>query len=157
MAENVRGAEGGARVTALLVATAVVSAIAGFLYGYDTGIISGALLQIADEFKIGHGWQQVIAAGILVGAVIGALVGARLSERFGRKRTILVISAVFVAGTITCSLAPSALTLALSRVLLGMAVGGPRRRCRCSSPSFRRRRSADGSFWPSRWRSGWGY
>jgi len=124
VAENVRGAEGGARVTALLVATAVVSAIAGFLYGYDTGIISGALLQIADEFKIGHGWQQVIAAGILVGAVIGALVGARLSERFGRKRTILVISAVFVAGTITCSLAPSALTLALSRVLLGMAVGG---------------------------------
>ena len=157
MAENVRGAEGGARVTALLVATAVVSAIAGFLYGYDTGIISGALLQIADEFKIGHGWQQVIAAGILVGAVIGALVGARLSERFGRKRTILVISAVFVAGTITCSLAPSALTLALSRVLLGMAVGGLRRLCRCSSPSFRRRRSADGSFWPSRWRSGWGY
>jgi MFS family permease len=124
VAENVRGAEGGARVTAFLVATAVVSAIAGFLYGYDTGIISGALLQIADEFKIGHGWQQVIAAGILVGAVIGALVGARLSERFGRKRTILVISAVFVAGTITCSLAPSALTLALSRVLLGMAVGG---------------------------------
>ena len=99
MAENVREAGGGARVTALLVATAVVSAIAGFLYGYDTGIISGALLQIADEFKIGHGWQQVIAAGILVGAVIGALVGARVSERFGRKRTILVVSAVFVIGT----------------------------------------------------------
>ncbi|HEX5848120.1 MAG TPA: MFS transporter, partial [Rubrobacter sp.] len=124
MDENVQGAEGGARVTGLLVATAVVSAIAGFLYGYDTGIISGALLQIADEFKIGHGWQQVIAAGILVGAVIGALVGARVSERFGRKRTILVISAVFVVGTIACSLAPTALTLSLSRVLLGMAVGG---------------------------------
>ena len=122
MAENVQGAEGGARVTGLLVATAVVSAIAGFLYGYDTGIISGALLQIADEFKIGHGWQQVIAAGILVGAVIGALVGARVSERFGRKRTILVISAVFVIGTIACSLAPTALTLALSRVLLGMGI-----------------------------------
>jgi MFS family permease len=76
--QNVQGAGGDARVTALLVATAVVSAIAGFLYGYDTGIISGALLQIADEFKIGHGWQQVIAAGILVGAVIGALVGAPL-------------------------------------------------------------------------------
>ncbi len=118
------GAAGTPQLTALLVGTAIVSAIAGFLYGYDTGIISGALLQIADEFKIGHGWQQVIAAGILVGAVIGALVGARLSERFGRKRTILIISTVFVVGTVACSLAPTAATLALSRVLLGMAVGG---------------------------------
>ncbi|MEJ7841431.1 MAG: MFS transporter [Rubrobacter sp.] len=125
MAENAReAAVGEPRVTSILAATAVVSAIAGFLYGYDTGIISGALLQITDEFGIGSGWQSVIATGILVGAVIGALVGARFSERFGRKRTILIISAVFVIGTLTCSIAPTPLTLALSRVLLGMAVGG---------------------------------
>ena len=75
MAENMREAEGGARVTVLLVATAVVSAIAGFLYGYDTGIISGAILQIRKDFGVGDGWQQAISAGILLGAVIGALVG----------------------------------------------------------------------------------
>ena len=125
MAENARtGAAGAPQVTALLVGTALVSAIAGFLYGYDTGIISGALLQISDEFRIGHGWQQVVAAGILVGAVIGALVGARLCERYGRKRTILVIAAIFVVGAVACSLSPTAWSLALSRVLLGMAVGG---------------------------------
>jgi sugar porter (SP) family MFS transporter len=124
VAENVRGAEGGTRVTPILVATAVVSAIAGFLYGYDTGIISGAILQIRKQFGVGDGWQQVISAGILVGAVIGALVGARLSERFGRKRTILAIAAVFVLGTLACSLSPNEVVLALSRVLLGMAVGG---------------------------------
>ena len=84
MVEDVRGGAGAPRVTGILVATAVVSAIAGFLYGYDTGIISGALLQITDEFGIGSGWQSVIATGILVGAVIGALVGARLSELLGR-------------------------------------------------------------------------
>jgi sugar porter (SP) family MFS transporter len=56
--------------------------------------------------------------------LIGALVGARLCERFGRKRTILVISAVFVAGTLACSLSPNEQTLALSRILLGAAVGG---------------------------------
>ena len=126
MAENVRETAGAGtpRVTPILAATAVVSAIAGFLYGYDTGIISGALLQITDEFGIGSGWQSVIATGILVGAVIGALVGARLSERFGRKRTILIISAVFVIGALLASISPTELTLALSRVLLGMAVGG---------------------------------
>jgi sugar porter (SP) family MFS transporter len=124
VAENVRGSEGDARVTALLVATAVVSAIAGFLYAYDTGIISGAILQIRKDFGVGDGWQQAISAGILLGAVISALVGARLCERFGRKRTILVISGVFVAGTLTCSLSPNEQTLALSRILLGAAVGG---------------------------------
>ena len=126
MSEDVRAAAGAGnpRVTPILAATAVVSAIAGFLYGYDTGIISGALLQITDEFGIGSGWQSVIATGILVGAVIGALVGARLSELLGRKRTILIISGVFVIGTLAASLAPTPLTLALARVLLGMAVGG---------------------------------
>ena len=126
MTEDARaaGGAGNPRVTPILAATAVVSAIAGFLYGYDTGIISGALLQITDEFGIGSGWQSVIATGILVGAVIGALVGARLSEWYGRKRTILIISAVFVIGTLAASLAPTPLTLALARVLLGTAVGG---------------------------------
>ena len=56
--------------------------------------------------------------------MIGALVGARVSERYGRKRTILVIATVFVVGTLACSLAPTELTLALARVLLGTAVGG---------------------------------
>jgi MFS family permease len=128
-----------------------VSAIAGFLYGYDTGIISGAILQIRKDFGVGDGWQQAISAGILLGAVIGALVGARLCERFGRKRTILVISGVFVAGTLACSLSPNEQTLALSRILLGAAVGGRRRLCPCSSPSSPRRRFAADSFWPSRW------
>lgn len=129
MAENAGGASAGGhggrqQVTALLAATAVVSAIAGFLYGYDTGIISGAILQIREDFGVGDGWQQAISAGILVGAVIGALVGARLCERFGRKLTILTISAVFVLGTLACSLSPNELVLTFSRVLLGMAVGG---------------------------------
>ena len=151
MAENMREAEGGARVTVLLVATAVVSAIAGFLYGYDTGIISGAILQIRKDFGVGDGWQQAISAGILLGAVIGALVGARLCERFGRKRTILVISAVFVAGTLACSFSPNELMLALSRVLLGAAVGGATQTVPMFVAELSPRRFAAGSFWPSRW------
>src|SRR3954464_5594942 len=112
------------KLTPLLVATALVSAIAGLLYGYDTGIISGALLQISDEFKIGHGMEQVIAASILAGAVIGALVCSRLSEAKGRKRTILLIAAVFTVGALASALAPSPWLLSLGRVVLGFAVGG---------------------------------
>jgi sugar porter (SP) family MFS transporter len=113
-----------AGLTGLMLAAAIVSAVSGLLYGYDTGIISGALLQISDDFKTGSGMEQVIAAGILLGAVIGALSCSLLSERLGRKRTILIVAAVFVVGTLLCSVAPSAWLLVLGRVVLGFAVGG---------------------------------
>ena len=108
----------------LMLTVAVVSAVSGLLYGYDTGIISGALLQIGDEFDTGHAMEQSIAAGILAGAVIGALTCSVLSERWGRHRTILLICVVFIVGSLACSIAPSAILLAAARVLLGFAVGG---------------------------------
>jgi sugar porter (SP) family MFS transporter len=113
-----------AGLTGLMLAAALVSAVAGLLYGYDTGIISGALLQISDEFDIGSGMEQVIAASILLGAVIGALTCSLLSERLGRKRTILIVSVVFVVGTLACSVAPTPWLLVLGRMVLGFAVGG---------------------------------
>ncbi len=113
-----------AALNGLMLMAAVVSAVSGLLYGYDTGIISGALLQIGKEFDTGNAMEQSIAAGILLGAVVGALTCSLLSERMGRHRTILLICGVFVVGSLTCSVAPTALTLALARVLLGFAVGG---------------------------------
>jgi sugar porter (SP) family MFS transporter len=113
-----------ARLTGLMITAAVVSAVSGLLYGYDTGIISGALLQISDDFKTGDGMEQVIAASILLGAVIGALGCSLLSERLGRKRTILLVAGVFVVGTLAASLAPSPWFLVAGRVILGFAVGG---------------------------------
>ena len=111
------------RLTSRMLLAAVVSAISALLYGYDTGIISGALLQIRRDFSTGNGMEQLIAASILFGAVLGAFGGSKLSERYGRRRTVLIIAAIFVVGTLACSLAPSAVTLALARVVLGFAVG----------------------------------
>lgn len=94
------GDTSGGGLTGSIVVVALVSAISGLLYGYDTGIISGALLQITDDFGIGDGWKQVIAASILLGAVIGALVCSRLSERRGRKGTLLLVAGTFVIGAL---------------------------------------------------------
>ena len=80
-------ASGGNQLTGRLYVAAAVSAVAAVLYGYDTGIISGALLQIEDDFDIGSTWKQLIAASILLGAIIGALACSRLSERRGRRGT----------------------------------------------------------------------
>jgi sugar porter (SP) family MFS transporter len=112
------------RLTGSVIVVALVSAVSGLLYGYDTGIISGALLQIGKDFDIGHIWEQVIAASILVGAVIGALTCSRLAERRGRHGTLLLIGIVFVVGSLAASLSPDPITLSLSRLVLGFAVGG---------------------------------
>ncbi|MHB0730427.1 sugar porter family MFS transporter, partial [Roseomonas mucosa] len=109
---------------AFLLAITAVMAVAGFLYGYDTGIISGALLQITQEFGLGHRMQEVVTASILVGAVLGALGTGWLSERIGRRRTVMVVATVFCLGALASSLARSPLELSLSRVFLGLAVGG---------------------------------
>ncbi len=117
-------AQSAERLTGPIVVVALVSAISGLLYGYDTGIISGALLQISDDFGIGDGVKQVIAAAILLGAVIGALTCSRLSESRGRRRTLLLVAVVFVVGALWAALAPNPTMLVLGRLVLGFAVGG---------------------------------
>ncbi|MGC2652661.1 MAG: sugar porter family MFS transporter [Mycobacterium sp.] len=112
------------QLTGAVVIVALVPAISGTLYGYDTAIISGALLQITKDFHIGQNWKQVIAASILLGAVIGALVCSDLSHRRGRKYTLVMLAAVFVIGSLWCSLAPNPVVLSLGRLVLGFAVGG---------------------------------
>jgi sugar porter (SP) family MFS transporter len=112
------------QLTGAVVIVALVSAVSGMLYGYDTGIISGALLQITKDFEIGEGWKQVIAASILLGAVFGALACSWLSERRGRKGTLLMLAVVFVVGSLWCAFAPDPILLSLGRLVLGFAVGG---------------------------------
>lgn len=111
-------------LTPLLVMAAVVSAVSALLYGYDTGIISGALLQIRDTWHLQAGWEQIIASSILLGAIIGALACSRLSDRVGRKKTLLIVCCIFVFGALAASLSPDKVLLSLSRIVLGFAVGG---------------------------------
>jgi sugar porter (SP) family MFS transporter len=111
-------------INGYLYFVAGVAAIAGFLYGYDTGIISGALLQISGTFHLGYRMQEFVASAILVGAVAGALSCGTISERIGRKRTIMAVAFVFCVGSLASSISPNPISLAFSRVLLGFAVGG---------------------------------
>lgn len=108
----------------VLILAAAVAAICGGLYGYDTGIISGALLLIADDFHLSSTMQEMVASAILAGAIIGALGAGSLSEKFGRRTTVLLVSAVFVAGATACAYAPNVWFLIVARVFLGFAVGG---------------------------------
>ncbi|ORA17169.1 sugar porter family MFS transporter [Mycobacterium arosiense] len=118
------GAEAAKQLTGAVVVIALVAAISGMLYGYDTGVISWALLQLTEDFNITAGWKQVIAASILLGAVIGALTCSWLSDRRGRRGTLLMLAVVFIIGALWCADAPDAVVLSLGRLVLGFAVGG---------------------------------
>jgi sugar porter (SP) family MFS transporter len=98
-------------------------ALGGVLFGYDTGVISGALLFIPNDFKLSPFLQGAIVAGLLLGAMIGAALAGRLSDVLGRRRLIMIAAVVFIAGALVCAFAPTVAVLVVGRVILGLAVG----------------------------------
>ncbi len=101
----------------------VFGALGGLLFGYDTGVISGAILFIPKDFKLTPFLQGAIVAGLLLGAMVGAGFAGRLSDRLGRRRLIIIAAVVFTVGALLAALAPSVAVLISARFVLGLAVG----------------------------------
>lgn len=112
------------RQPAQVYAVAAVSALGGLLFGYDTGIISGALLYLREDLGLSSRGQEMVVSVILVGAMAGALCSGRLAGRFGRRRVVVWVAVVFAAGALGAALAPGTGTLIAARFVLGLAVGG---------------------------------
>jgi major inositol transporter-like SP family MFS transporter len=107
----------------------VIATFGGLLFGYDTGVISGALPFMAlstEEGGLGLTplTEGIVASSLVAGAAFGALYGGRLSDRYGRKRAILGLAVLFFIGALGTALAPDLVVMVLFRVLLGLAVGG---------------------------------
>src|SRR5215218_10278268 len=103
---------------------AVIATFGGLLFGYDTGVINGALEPLQRDLDLTPFRIGVIAAILLLGAAVGAVVGGRLSDRWGRRTNILMLAVIFFVGTMGCVLAPNYEVLAFFRFILGLAVGG---------------------------------
>lgn len=111
---------GGARYAQKVAA---IAALGGFLFGYDTGVMSGALLFVGPEFAMTPAQEGTVTAMLLVGAAIGALTGGTVADMLGRRRTLVVGGAIFVLGSVWCALAGSMGMLTAARFFLGLAVG----------------------------------
>ncbi len=106
-----------------LYVVAIVASLGGLLSGYDTGVISGALLFINESWNLSDSMQGILVSSVLIGAVIGAATNGILADVFGRKKIIMATAVIFITGSILCGLAPNIYVLIVSRILVGLAVG----------------------------------
>ena len=102
---------------------AILAALGGMLFGFDTGIVSGALPYIAKDFHLGSLGQSWVVGSLLLGAVAGAFVSGKLADSLSRKWTKFVAGCVFTCAALWSALSPDAASLIASRAVLGLAVG----------------------------------
>jgi sugar porter (SP) family MFS transporter len=110
-------------MTKWLVVVLAVVLFAGGLFGYDQGVISGALAGVKQSFSLSLLMVQVVTSWVTFGALVGSLVAGELGDRLGRKRAILIAGALFTLGALIQWIAPSALVLVTGRFVIGAGVG----------------------------------
>ena len=104
--------------------SAAITALGGLLFGYDTGVVSGALLFVKKDFGgLSNFQQELVTSLLLVGAVVGALGAGRVADKIGRRPTVLITALVFVVGVLLAAFTPTYPLLLVARIIIGLAVG----------------------------------
>ena len=102
---------------------AALSALGGMLFGYDTGVISGAILFIRQDFALSDFTVGLVVSAVLIGAVIGAAIGGDVSDHFGRRKVIIAAAVIFALGAVGTATVPDVSLLILGRIAVGIAIG----------------------------------
>ena len=102
---------------------AAISALGGLLFGYDTGVISGAILFIQHDFSLSASIEEVVVSAVLLGALVGAAAGGILADRLGRRRLLMLTALVFGLGALGAALALGTAWLVAARIVAGAAIG----------------------------------
>ena len=102
---------------------AIIAALGGLLFGYDTGIIAGALIFIQQSFQISTFTKEMIVSSVVFGALFGAIISGHLANKFGRRRMLIIASIGFILGTLVAALAPDIKIMIAGRLIIGLAIG----------------------------------
>jgi sugar porter (SP) family MFS transporter len=114
----------GQKVRRQVALSAAVTALGGLLFGYDTGVVSGALLFLQKDFGgLSSFQEELVTSLLLVGAVAGALLAGRVADLIGRRLTVLITAAIFVVGVLLAAFTPTYPVLLVARIIIGLAVG----------------------------------
>lgn len=112
-----------------LYVLSLMSAVGGFLFGYDTGVVSGAMLMVEDDLLASLGtdlkdlWHEYIVTGTIAAAAVFSLVAGYISQRFGRKPSMIVGSLLFTVGAVVMAVADSKEVLLVGRLIVGAGLG----------------------------------
>ncbi len=106
-----------------VVVVAAVTFLAGLLFGYDQGVIAGALKGIGRSFDVGDGAKQIITSWVTLGAMIAALAAGMAADRFGRRPVLLAAGLLFIVGAGVQALTPGVEILVLGRLVTGFGIG----------------------------------
>ena len=107
----------------LIYVIAIIAATGGLLFGFDTGVISGAIPFFQKDFGIDNNMIEIVTTAGLVGAILGALFCGRLTDRLGRKKVIVASAVIFAIGAVWSGVAPDVWHLLWARLFLGIAIG----------------------------------
>ncbi|XP_046715192.1 solute carrier family 2 member 13b isoform X2 [Silurus meridionalis] len=99
------------------------SALGGFLFGYDTGVVSGAMLLLKKEMNLSAFWQELLVSSTVGAAALSALAGGFLNGVYGRRKCIMLASFIFTVGGIILSVAPDKVVLLIGRLTVGIGIG----------------------------------
>ncbi|MEV4991769.1 sugar porter family MFS transporter [Pseudarthrobacter sp. LMD1-1-1.1] len=114
----------GSKRRGYLARLTVISTLGGLLFGYDTGVISGALLYMNDSLNMSAVEEATVVSALLFpGAAVGALTGGRMADKLGRRGSLLVCALLFLLGAMGCALAPTVTFMIAARIVLGLGVG----------------------------------
>ena len=102
----------------------LIVALGGFLFGFDTAVISGVEQQIQELFSLSSFMHGFTIASALIGTVIGALIAGRPADRFGRRPVLLIIAILYLISAVGCAVANNVTTLIIFRFIGGIGVGG---------------------------------
>lgn len=121
-----QGSRGGSSHRKSLMLITLISTFGGLLFGYDTGVINGALPFMSDETQLHLTpvTEGLVTSSLLFGAAFGAVFVGRLADLYGRRKSILNLALIFFVATLGCTIAPNVLLMVIFRFLLGLAVGG---------------------------------
>lgn len=111
------------QVSRFVIIVSAIAAIGGLLFGYDTGVISGAILFIKEQFRLDSTMQEFVVSSVLVGSVTGAALGGLLGDRFGRRHMIILAGIIFGAGALLTAFTPNLTILVIGRVIVGVGIG----------------------------------
>lgn len=104
----------------------IIATFGGLLFGYDTGVINGALpyMSTPDQLNLTPLTEGIVASSLLLGAAFGSVIGGRMSDHQGRRKNIIQLAILFFAATLGCGFSPNAEAMIVFRFALGLAVGG---------------------------------